>query len=201
MSRPLLISTILLSMQAVSEQQAAPASPYEVDEAYRVYSVLLAREESYEFAKGALVIQEETVSEHLASKCLTAAATRKFKDAIVDYERANSKQWILQRLFHSEKPYGLVSSDAIKTAFQERFWDSFNARYPGLVDTSLCPPSVSTAIGRWQLFIRAVLVVVFVDAGGFTCWRKLMASGKQCRVSLALRCPEWESTNWAKNCP
>src|SRR5262249_8053919 len=118
MGRPLLISIMLLSMQAVSQQQSPPLSPYDVDEAYRVYSVLLPREESYEFAKGTLVIQEETVSEHLDAKCLTAAATRKFKDAIVDYERANSKQWLLQRLFQSEKPYGLVSSDAIKTAFK-----------------------------------------------------------------------------------
>ena len=131
MGRTLLISIMLLSMQAVSQQQAPPPSPYEVDEAYRVYSELLPREESYGFAKGTLVIQEETISEHLDAKCLTGAARRKFKDAIVDYERANSKQWLLQRLFQSQKPYGLVSSDAIKAAFKQGFWDSFNGRYPG----------------------------------------------------------------------
>jgi len=125
------VVVLMLCFSSTVAQQPAPASPYDVDEVYRVYSVLLPREESYEFARGTLVIQEETVSEHLDTKCLTKAATRKFKDAIVDYERANTKQWLLQRLFQSEKPYGLVSSDAIKAAFKERFWDSFESRYPG----------------------------------------------------------------------
>jgi hypothetical protein len=118
-------------MQALGQQQTPPPSPYDVDEAYRVYSVLLPREESYQFADGTLVIQEETVSERLDAKCLSAGATRKFKDAIIDYEQVNSKQWLLQRLFQSEKPYGLLSSDAIKAAFKERSWDSFKSRYPG----------------------------------------------------------------------
>jgi hypothetical protein len=112
-------------------QEPSMAQPYDEPDAYQIYSVLLPQEESYEFANGTLVIQEETVSEKFDAKCLTPSTKRKFKDAIVEYERVNSKQRLLQPLFHSDKPYVLVSSDAIKAAFKEHYWDSFKSRYPG----------------------------------------------------------------------
>ena len=130
-SPAMLFDLIPVLIVTAMPQEPSAAQPYDESEAYQIYSLLLPHEESHEFADGTLVIQEETVSEHLEAKCLTAAAKRKFKEAIVDYERANSKQWLLQRLFQSEKPYELVGSDAIKAAFKERFGDSFKSRYPG----------------------------------------------------------------------
>jgi len=122
---------LVLGIVTAMPQEPSAVEPYDGPDAYQIYSLLLPHEESYKFADGTLVIQEETVSEHLDAKCLTAAAKRKFKDAILDYERANGKEWLLHRLFQSEKPYGLVNSDTIKAAFKERFWDSFKSRYPG----------------------------------------------------------------------
>ena len=131
MTRSLLLLIGLLSMQTLSQNQPASPSPYDVDEAYGVYSVLLPHQESYEFAKGTLVIQLETVSIPVERQCLSAAAARKFKEAIADYEQANSKKWLLQHEFQSEKPYELVSSDTIKAVFNEHSWETFYRRYPG----------------------------------------------------------------------
>jgi hypothetical protein len=82
-----------------------------------VYSVLLPHEESSRFAKGTLVIQQETVSKPIKESpwgaCLTPEAANTFKDAIADYERVSRRQWLLQRHFQIEKPYEIVSSDAM----------------------------------------------------------------------------------------
>ena len=75
MKAPGLLAAVLsiAYLSAAAGQESAAAKPYDVDEAYRVYSVLLPHEESYGFAKGTVVIQQETVSDqHAAGACLTA---------------------------------------------------------------------------------------------------------------------------------
>jgi hypothetical protein len=134
-ARALLAVVVLMLWKCgASAQESAAAKPYDLDEAYRVYSVLLPQEESYGFAKGTVVIQQETVSDQRASgACLTAESADKFKDAISDFERANSRPWLLQRQFTIQKPYELVSSDAIKLSFNEHGadWDGFYKSHPG----------------------------------------------------------------------
>ena len=121
----------ILNCSAILAQEAAK-EPYEDDEAYHVYSVLLPQEESYGIAKGTLVIQEDTVpSDGPTTPCLTPEATSKFKDAIADFRRVNSKQWRLQRHFDSEKPYEIESAETIKVGFQEGGWVGFYKRHPG----------------------------------------------------------------------
>jgi len=112
-------------------QHSTAAQPYDVAEAYQVYSALLPREESAGFAKGTLVIQKETVPGTDPSEpCLTPEAATKFKDAVADYDRANSKPWLLQHQFQIEKPYELVSSQSIETLFKQHDWEGFYKRYP-----------------------------------------------------------------------
>jgi len=136
MKAPGLLAAVLsiAYLSAAAGQESAAAKPYDVDEAYRVYSVLLPHEESYGFAKGTVVIQQETVSDqHAAGACLTAEAAEKFKDAISDFDRADGKPLILQRQFALQKPYQLVSSAAIKLSFKEQGadWDGFYKSHPG----------------------------------------------------------------------
>ncbi|HEY6765908.1 MAG TPA: hypothetical protein VI386_14180 [Candidatus Sulfotelmatobacter sp.] len=76
-------------------QTSIPLKAYEVDEAYQIYNLLLPDEESYDLAKGTLIIQEATVSNPVSESCLTTEAASRFKDAITDYKRLNSKQRLL----------------------------------------------------------------------------------------------------------
>jgi len=176
----------VLGIVSAMPQEHPTAQPYDEPDAFQIYSVLLPQEESYEFAEGTLVIQEETVSEHLDAKCLTASAQRKFKDAVVDYERGNGKQWLLQRLFQSEKPYGLVSSDEIKAAFKEGSWESFKSRYPGSggyitvsvvgfnKDKTLAVvytgSSCGALCGRWGFHVLEKVSGKWKAANGVTCF-------------------------------
>jgi hypothetical protein len=107
------------------------AKTYDVEDAYRIYSLLLPHEESYGFAKATLIIQEETVSKVVAASepCVTPEAARRFKDAIADYN-LNRKQGLLKRQFQIEKSYEIVSSDTIGALFKDGGWDSFYKRYP-----------------------------------------------------------------------
>jgi len=114
-------------------QTSVAAKPYDVEEAYQIYSLLLPQEESYGFAKGRLVIQQDTAQKHQAhSSCLTDEAANKFRDAISDFDRLESKSWLLQRKFQIAKPYILANSDMIGRVFRQLpgGWDSFYKLYP-----------------------------------------------------------------------
>jgi hypothetical protein len=126
-----LIAACLCCSAVAAAQTSVAAKTYDVEDAYRIYNVLLPHEESYSFAKGTLIIQEETVSNRAASEtCVTAEAANRFKDAIADYKRLNRKQMLLKREFQIEKVYEVVSSDMIETLLNNGGWDSFYKRYP-----------------------------------------------------------------------
>src|SRR5208283_20017 len=138
------IVVFLLCISGAVAQKSAPAEPYNVDEAYQVYSVLLPNEKAYGFAKGTVVIRQETVSRpplvlpsgqcfgECLGKCLTVEAADKFKEAISDFDRMNSKRWLLQRQLQIQKPYELMSSDTITLSFKKQGdgWDGFYKRHP-----------------------------------------------------------------------
>lgn len=128
----LAFAVCLLVTLGFSQESTPIPQPYDVDEAYKVYSVLLPHEESYEFAKNTIVIREETVSgEELGRDCLSPDAAVKFKEAIEDYRLQNKNKWLLQRHFESNKPYEIVNSGTIKTVFDEGGWQKYYDRHPG----------------------------------------------------------------------
>lgn len=128
----LTILLVTLCISSAVAQRPATAEPYDVDDAYKIYSVLLPNEESFAFAKGTLVIQEETMSKPLPAGCVTQEAANKFKDAIADFERVNGKQWILQPHFEIGKPYQLARQATIMQSFKVLGdWKGFDKRYPG----------------------------------------------------------------------
>jgi hypothetical protein len=52
----------VLGIVTAMPQEPSAAQPYVESDAYQIYSLLLPQEESYGFAEGTLIIQEETVA-------------------------------------------------------------------------------------------------------------------------------------------
>lgn len=95
-------------------QEPSAAQPYEEPDAYQIYSLLPPQQESYGFAKGTLVIQEETVdSAAVGGACPSPEVSKRFNDAASDYERVRTKRRFLQRQFKIEKPYEIADSKKI----------------------------------------------------------------------------------------
>jgi hypothetical protein len=118
----------IFCLAALGQNSAAPE--YDDQDAYEIYSVLLPSEQSYGFAKGALVIQQETgASITLDNSCLAPEAAHEFKEAIEDYRR-HTEPMLLQRRFEIDKPYELVSPETIGTLIKNHNWDNFYKRYP-----------------------------------------------------------------------
>src|ERR1700691_2024969 len=93
----LIITAALLGSALTVAQDSAATQPYSVADAYDIYSRLLPGEQSYRFAKGRIVIQQETTAPvKLDDYCLTPEAAREFKGAIEDYKR-HTEAMFLQR--------------------------------------------------------------------------------------------------------
>ena len=101
----------LVTTNSGSQDTAAP-QPYNVAEAYKIYSLLLPREPSYAFGKDKVMIRQEAVQG--SRPCLTTAAAEKFFDAIEAFNRLQQKKWILQPKFQFDKPYKLITPEEIK---------------------------------------------------------------------------------------
>ena len=95
-------------------QNSVDAKPYDVVEAYKIYSLLLPQEESYGFAEDTLMIKDETVSDAgIPRECLTSQAAKRFREAIADFSHIHKRRWLLQPRFQIEKSYRLASFDII----------------------------------------------------------------------------------------
>ncbi len=145
LSRLALVGALVLGCSATMlAQQSDSPEPYNEDEAYRVYDVLLPQDSS----PGTLVIQQQTFGPLSQDGpvplgpegCLTAAAASEFKDAIRDYNRRNQKKWLLQRKFSLARPYEIIDPGTLSTMFQQADgWDKFSQRFPrssGIYDMS-----------------------------------------------------------------
>jgi hypothetical protein len=133
------VSVALAQVPDAANPQDPPAGPYNVDEAYQVYNLILPNEEVY--GGSTLVIKEETVPEVHSDDprefpsgpedCVDPPVAERFNDAIVDYNHLNQQRWSLQRNFQLTRPYEIVSSDTLKVVFEHGGWDAFHKRYPG----------------------------------------------------------------------
>src|SRR6185437_10094490 len=116
----LCLTVLLLSFAttlATAQKPTAAVQRYDDADAYEVYSLLLPNEESYTFAKDALMIQENTVAEDMypVGPCLKSEDAKRFKAAIADYNRIYKTKWLLQRKFQITKPYRIVNAKVIST--------------------------------------------------------------------------------------
>lgn len=179
------VVSILLLPSALS-QHSSELTAYEDEDAYKIYSVLLPHEEAVDFAKGTLVIRQETEpASASSSQCLTPDAASQFKDAIADFSRINRKRRLLQRRFEIEKPHEIVPSDTIELTFKESGWNGFFARYPdsgGYIimsavgfkkDRTLAAvytgSSCSGLCGRWSLHLLRKVDGEWKTVPGVTC--------------------------------
>jgi hypothetical protein len=185
--RSLFVACLCWSSIAAGQTSVA-AKPYDVQEAYQIYSLLLPKEESYGLAKGRLVIQQDAVQKHEAlSSCLADEAANKFRDAISDFDRLETKSWLLQRKFQIAKPYILVDSDTIGRVFRQLpgGWDSFYKRYPDSGGYLIISPvgfnndktqaivytgsSCGGVCGRWSFHLLEKVQGKWKEAPGVTC--------------------------------
>jgi hypothetical protein len=104
---------VLLSVITATGQESSAAQPYEDADAYEIYSLLLPHQESYTFAEGTLMIQENAVAEDVSGACLRQADANRFKGAIADYNRTREKKWLFLRHFQIAKPYRIVGIEVI----------------------------------------------------------------------------------------
>jgi hypothetical protein len=133
MRRLIPMGLLIPFLLGVSSRDFSVPKAYDIDEAYQIYSLLIAHEEAYQFGKATAIIQEDTVSHPLDAGCFEAKAAGRFKEAFADYREVQKRTWLLQRRFQIERPYELVSSDTIRQFFNERGpegWKELNQCYP-----------------------------------------------------------------------
>jgi len=116
------------------EAQGIPES-YDEQEAYRVYEAVLPLDQLGREDK-TLVIRAET--EPYKVSCLKPEKEWQelLEPAIADYQKVNSKSWLLQRHLEISKPYEIVSQDEITAILREspglgEEWRIFDKRYRG----------------------------------------------------------------------
>src|SRR5262245_8213084 len=87
MLKAMVMITVMFCAFTNVAQDADTAVPYEVPEAYEVYSALLPHERVYKRATDTLVIREDTDSLMIGENCMTSEQSTKFKDAIGELDK------------------------------------------------------------------------------------------------------------------
>jgi hypothetical protein len=127
----LIVSVLWIGTPVAQDSSAAQA--YEAADDYQIYSLLIPQQESYGFAKGTLIIQEETASNaEVSGACLSPDVVRRFKGAISDYRRSQTKKRLLKRQFQIEKPYEIVNEQTLNLLRGHGVdpWDVYYDHYP-----------------------------------------------------------------------
>lgn len=101
---PLLLLAFAVSAQSGKEREPRP---YDVQEAYEVYTAALAMDH----LKGKLLIADTTVP---FNECLDSRSDKPADAAIGDYKEANRTRWRLQRKFTLNRNYELLSNEEIE---------------------------------------------------------------------------------------
>jgi hypothetical protein len=127
----LIVSALCTGTPVAQDSSAAQA--YELADAYQIYSLLIPHQESYGFAKGTIIIQEQTMTNaDVVEACLSPEVAREFKTAISDYRRSRTKKWLLKRQFQIEKPYEIQSKQTLGRLRGHGLasWDAYYDHYP-----------------------------------------------------------------------
>lgn len=130
----LLTALVALTALAIPQDTVLPApATYDDAEAYKVYSTIPSQERPLHAADTrTLVIRIETEPYKM---CVNPdkESERIVGSAIADYEKKNSKKWLLQRQFEIGKPYEMVSGDELDLIFRvqgSKGWPKFYERHP-----------------------------------------------------------------------
>src|SRR5262245_49864995 len=135
----LMLISHFLSFQSDAVNISDQSRSYEDADAYEVYSAILPSDWTWRVANAkTIVIRIQTTGYHM---CLRPEpeSERIIGDAISEYIKLNEKPWMFQKHFGIEKQYELISSDELKSIFEQGGWEKFYERYPdsrGWIDLS-----------------------------------------------------------------
>jgi hypothetical protein len=136
----LLLKTVLpslivaiLTLPANSAAQMKQPEPYQVAEAYEIYSAILpTRWPVTEAHAKTLLIRAETGSG--PDMCLKpeGESVSIVGPAIADFIEVNKKPWLLQKAFQINQPYEFIFDKELDGIFSDGVhgWKSFNEKYP-----------------------------------------------------------------------
>jgi hypothetical protein len=125
---------LLLLYPLYGRHRPANAEPYEVDEAYRVYSAVLPA-----IGENPLVIGGETRTPEICLQPLDSQAEKVLRPAIDNYLQLNATPRQLQKHFEISRQYELLPEEELKATFRDGMngspsiegWNTFYARHPG----------------------------------------------------------------------
>lgn len=133
LKRTLLLLTLLsLLAQMAAASAEDKLKPYEIDEAYQVFSAILPSEWPWRIANAKrLAIRSETSTYEM---CLRPEKEYEaiIGPAISDFVKQNQQAYLLQNKFHVEKPYDLIPASEYKSIFRNGLggWSTFYKKYP-----------------------------------------------------------------------
>jgi len=136
MSRtPLLLALggLLLLYPFVAPHRYETSKPYDVDEAYEVYSAILPT-----IGESPLVIRTETRTPEICLQPLDAQAERTLRPVINNYLELNALPWQLQKHFDIKRHYELLAEEELSATFPSGMngspsmegWGTFYERHP-----------------------------------------------------------------------
>jgi len=136
MSRtPLLLALggLLLLYPFVAPHRYVTSKPYDVDEAYEVYSAILPT-----IGESPLVIRTETRTPEICLQPLDAQAERTLRPVINNYLELNALPWQLQKHFDIKRHYELLAEEELSATFPSGMngspsmegWGTFYERHP-----------------------------------------------------------------------
>lgn len=113
--------------------QTAPPEPYQVPEAYEIYSAILPARWPVTVAHAkTLLIRAET--EPGPDMCLKpeGESVAVVGPAIANFIEANKKQWLLQKTFQMDQPYEFIFEKELDGIFSDGVggWKNFYQKYP-----------------------------------------------------------------------
>jgi hypothetical protein len=129
----LALSGLLLLYPLFARHRDVTTEPYDVDEAYKVYSAILPSG-----GERPLVIGTETQTAEICLQPLDAQSEKVLRPAIDNFLELNALQWHLQKHFDVNRRYELVAEEELKATFRNGMdgrsslggWKTFYERHP-----------------------------------------------------------------------
>jgi hypothetical protein len=138
----LALGSILLLYPLFAHQRSVTIQPYDVDEAYKVYSAILPA-----IGDHPLVISIQTESPEICLRPLDAQSESVLRPVIDNYQELNAKSWQLQKHFDINRRYELLANEELKVTFRDGMnggpsaasWKTYYEHHPaseGLIQLS-----------------------------------------------------------------
>jgi hypothetical protein len=135
-------SILLLYPLFARQQRSVTIRPYDVAEAYKVYSAVLPA-----VGEPRLVISTKTQSSEICLRPLDAQSEIVLRPAINNYLELNAQRWQLQEHFDIKRHYELLAEEELKTTFRNGMngrssagsWTTYYEHHPaseGLIELS-----------------------------------------------------------------